>query len=370
MIPSRPLFLGDIIGTTFTIAAKTWTRSAVAAILFLVIPMSVFLVTATGFVSTVYDALKAEGYLTPQKLERFRQEFVSTLRENNPMIVDLYGLSEEPIAHPESSPPSEQLLPYEETPEYDAVVFAEKYGDSFDEYIFWGVIGYILLIIALLGYQVAAIDLASREFEERKLYLWRAIRDSLASYLWINILQFLILIFVLMFGLGVAIQVGSLLPAPVGGFIMLGAIIMTVITAIRSLFAQPALVSENLGPLNALKRSWELTRGHTWRVFGTLIAFAAITIVVYLILSIPMTAITTSSTQVFFNFLRGTEVNAAHIFNSLNDLFVEIVLSLMITTTIFASLSPSFLTVLYYDLRTRKDGPLVYDDEQHPEQGS
>jgi membrane-anchored glycerophosphoryl diester phosphodiesterase (GDPDase) len=162
------------------------------------------------------------------------------------------------------------------------------------------------------------------------------------------------------------VQIGELLHPMVGGALVLAAVIMTVVTALRLLFAQPALVSENLGPLAALKRSWEITKGNSWRIFGTLIVFAFIMITIYLILSIPLAAVTSSSTNVVFNFLRGTEVSAAHIFNSLNALILELVLVMLLTTAIFSSLSPSFLTVFYYDLRTRKDGPLMYHEDESP----
>src|SRR5688500_15762577 len=96
MIPSRPLFLGDIIGNTFVIAAKTWTRAAVAGIIFMLFPVTVMYLTATGFVSTVYNALEKEGYLAPEKLELFRQNLISDLRENNPSLLDLYGIEDVP----------------------------------------------------------------------------------------------------------------------------------------------------------------------------------------------------------------------------------------------------------------------------------
>jgi hypothetical protein len=40
-----------------------------------------------------------------------------------------------------------------------------------------------------------------------------------------------------------------------------------------------AIVAERAGPFKAIGRSWELTRGHWWRVFGTLVVVALISLV-------------------------------------------------------------------------------------------
>jgi hypothetical protein len=41
--------------------------------------------------------------------------------------------------------------------------------------------------------------------------------------------------------------------------------------AVRWVVAVPALLAENIGPVHALSRSWTLTRGSWWRLFGTLL---------------------------------------------------------------------------------------------------
>ncbi len=46
--------------------------------------------------------------------------------------------------------------------------------------------------------------------------------------------------------------------------------------------AIPALVLEHRGPLEALRRSWRLTRGHTWRAIGLVVVLAVLGIIVNL----------------------------------------------------------------------------------------
>lgn len=355
MIPSRPLFLGDIIGNTFVIATKTWTRAAVAAIIFMAVPAALILFTANSLITTTYDALEREGYLEPKKLERFRERIVRQLNEDNPAFLEIYGIAPD-AAESEAGYSDSEFS-------FDMNEFMDKYAASFSPYIALIALTYALMILASLGYQVVAVDLASRQFEERKLDLKQAVNDTLRRNLWLNIIQFLILIFILAFGLGVVVQFSGFLQETVAALLILAAVIMTIISALRLLFAQPALVAESLGPIAALKRSWEITRGNGWRIFGVFIVFGLVVVAVYVVLSIPFAALTSSSTNVIFNFLRGADVNAGHIFTSLRGLARELAFGMLFTTALFASLSPSFMTVFYYDLRTRKDGPLAYEEE-------
>lgn len=52
---------------------------------------------------------------------------------------------------------------------------------------------------------------------------------------------------------------------------------LVVLVVIRTLFAASAVVIERLGPIDALKRSWVLTRGRFWRTFGVMVLVGCIT---------------------------------------------------------------------------------------------
>jgi len=49
---------------------------------------------------------------------------------------------------------------------------------------------------------------------------------------------------------------------------------------VRWVVAIPALLAEDVGPIRALDRSWTLTRGHWWRLFGILVLIYLLTSVV------------------------------------------------------------------------------------------
>jgi hypothetical protein len=100
-----------------------------------------------------------------------------------------------------------------------------------------------------------------------------------------------------------------------------------------------AIVAERAGPFRAMGRSWELTRGHWWRVFGTLLVVVLIALVLYLAVVAGLGgAIATSDDMSEFTYA---------------------ILTTALTVILFAILYPlvaSIITVIYYDLRVRNEG--------------
>jgi hypothetical protein len=100
-----------------------------------------------------------------------------------------------------------------------------------------------------------------------------------------------------------------------------------------------AIVAERAGPFRAMGRSWELTRGHWWRVFGTLLVVVLISLVLYLAVVAGLGgAIATSDDMSEFTYAT---------------------LTTALTVILFAILYPlvaSIITVIYYDLRVRNEG--------------
>lgn len=69
------------------------------------------------------------------------------------------------------------------------------------------------------------------------------------------------------------------------GFILL--IIPGIILIVRWYFASAAVVLEDAGATDAMRRSWRLTSGHFWKVLGTLVVAGIIAGVAALIISLP-----------------------------------------------------------------------------------
>ena len=126
--------------------------------------------------------------------------------------------------------------------------------------------------------------------------------------------------------------------------VFLGAIAIVTIpvvlwVAIRWSVALPALFAEGIGPVKALGRSWNLVRDNWWRTVGILII---VTIMVSLI-------------QTALQFLFGGV--AAVVPGLSDDLRAGVVTT--VTTLVDAlvgAITPIAITMLYLDLRVRKEG--------------
>jgi uncharacterized membrane protein len=73
------------------------------------------------------------------------------------------------------------------------------------------------------------------------------------------------------------------------GIILL--IVPGIMLAIRWSVALPACVVENLGPLAAMRRSAELTKGHRWKIFGVFILILVIVLIAAMIIGLIVAAV-------------------------------------------------------------------------------
>ena len=100
----------------------------------------------------------------------------------------------------------------------------------------------------------------------------------------------------------------------------------------------PAMLSEGLGPVAALGRSFQLVKGRWWPTFGAVLVMYLIVIVISGILGVLFGATLIASLD--------SEAVAAVIYTIVNTL------SSLITLPLFAAV----LTIIYFDLRVRKEG--------------
>jgi uncharacterized membrane protein len=106
------------------------------------------------------------------------------------------------------------------------------------------IVGWILQFIG----QAVILYGAFQAMRGRPVVVGDALRRGLSRFL--SLLAISILV-----GLGVGI-----------GFMLL--IVPGIILALRWAVAVPACVVENLGPIDSLRRSAQLTQGHRWKIFG------------------------------------------------------------------------------------------------------
>jgi hypothetical protein len=102
--------------------------------------------------------------------------------------------------------------------------------------------------------------------------------------------------------------------------------------------AVPVLLLEGVPAFTAINRSFELTRGHWWRTFGVIASALVLFFVLGFLLGLGLGAILLGTSQ------------------SLLGRGIELVLTLVLTELIVRPFQAAVTTVLYYDLRVRKEG--------------
>jgi hypothetical protein len=119
--------------------------------------------------------------------------------------------------------------------------------------------------------------------------------------------------------------------------------------AITYVFVSQAVVLERLGASDAMTRSQELITGHRWRVFGILLLVVVAAIIIQVVVM-----------QMLQFFLPAQELIPAEnkrpmiIINPLNHIINTIILQ--IVSILFGTFIAACTTLLYLDLRIRKEG--------------
>lgn len=133
------------------------------------------------------------------------------------------------------------------------------------------------------------------------------------------------------------------------GFLLLsvGSIVFLVLYAfvsVRILFTSQAVIAENKGPIEAIKRSWNLTQGYWWRTFGI---FLLIGLLAALITSVPSAIFGTIYGAVALGPGGAPDFVQQQVFNSIIN---------AVSTVLITPFSLIAYTLMYYDLRIRKEG--------------
>lgn len=140
------------------------------------------------------------------------------------------------------------------------------------------------------------------------------------------------------------------------GVSLVGLLIPMVISALVSSYlsikfsvASPAMVLENLGVFAAIGRSWSLTRGNFWRLFGINILTAIITSMVAGI----FVGIADALGAIFI--VVGSS-SPEDVIASLNTTYILIMVMSTIAQLLILPFTSSVNALLYIDLRMRKEG--------------
>ncbi len=128
----------------------------------------------------------------------------------------------------------------------------------------------------------------------------------------------------------------------------IGSVVLELLLVIRLSVTLPALVLERISPVNAIKRSFDLSRGSYWRLFGIQLLTRFIVAVASLVLSIPFTIASGAlgGSSSFFGV--ATKATVASV--------IIAAIGGIVASTVTAPISAGVIVLLYADLRMRREG--------------
>jgi uncharacterized membrane protein len=187
----------------------------------------------------------------------------------------------------------------------------------------WTLVAFIVGMIVNTVGQAVILYGAFQAMRGRAMLIGEAVRRGLSRF-WSII------------GLAILASLGILV-----GMILF--IVPGVMLAIRWSVALPTCVVENLGPLAAMRRSAELTRGHRWKIFGLFILIVVIIIIAAMIIGLLVGGVA------------GVISLASDATRSIAALVILGLLGL-IGAAIYTAYLNIVLVMLYHDLRVAKEG--------------
>jgi hypothetical protein len=209
------------------------------------------------------------------------------------------------------------------TPTFNSTQFSNLFGLL----AIGGIGGLILLPFTVGAVYRAVTDVALG----RTVTVGGVLRETLAKYFQ---LLGLVGIFYLLSIAWVFTEIIGLVLLVIPALIVLA---VAIYLGVRWLLAVAAMMAEDIGPINGMRRGWNLVGGMWWRTFGIVIVLAILQIVINLALGLLVTIILSVGLS--------------------GDL--RLAVSAIASTLLGAVVSPIFtigLVLLYFDLRVRKEG--------------
>ncbi len=344
MIPSRPLALVEIITETFSIYGRTFVRYGL--IFLLLVAPGICLVTAgiTGLTNDAVLAVKHDINFSDTDLTNARNDFNAFVTQQNPALaVKLPGAG---MTYPHAATRLVYHYVMSNVTRFSAPI--DMLGA-----------GFILLIIGVFALVASTTDLASQVFEERKQELFGSLRAALAKHVWKILLLYLIYLIAMLALDGIL----GLLPDAAAGVLSGFTLVAQIYVMLRLFVTVPALVSEEIGPFQSVTRSWQLTRHAAGRILGAAFVCAILLFVGSIMVFIVLQFIFSDFSVWWNEILTRDHLTIPWFLDSTPAALRAAAGEVTVLMLIIYGLSPIFCTVLYYDLRTRHDGPLVYVDE-------
>ncbi len=384
MIPSRPLDLGGILSESIRIIRLTFLRMGMITLLALLPGWIALYWGVSEATSDVNTYLTEHHFTNPESEIIIRDYFLDVAKNDNNFSIyriiyaEKFKLIDSAYERSTKDLPADKRSViirarvdslfgvsnsiHEATQDTDSQ--SSPFLDLMLQMFYRLSPALILLVLGAIFQMAAMYDLASRGFEERALSISRVLRLALARNMWLLMAQIILISLAMLAGLGVLIGIGFAISEFLGVFVMLAALSIMFFALIRLSFSQIALVSENLGPIKSTTRSFELTGHNFIRIVGIFFIGILLIIVVSAVIRIPFDFIFAVNFDTAIKpYIVGADPHISQILALIKNIFVNIFFESAIVSFLTASLLPVFVTTFYYDLRTRLDGPLDYNEK-------
>jgi hypothetical protein len=221
-------------------------------------------------------------------------------------------------------------------------------GEVLAGVVVFGIIAVVLAILMLAAQSAALVYAGGRRYLARDVTIGEAFRAGLsaAGRLFLAGLTVFFAILAMWVIVFIAAAVVAVLARGSGGiaFLVIGlavivAIVGTFYLAASWLIAPVIVVVEKMGPLAALSRAWRLSEGNRWRIIGIQALLGVLNLVLSILIAGVFGALEAGGGE-------PGQLGAANIVENLVN---------FASTIIWAPVEWIAFTVLYYDLRVRKE---------------
>lgn len=131
------------------------------------------------------------------------------------------------------------------------------------------VVGQLAIIRLALGSAVSVGEAIGHGLRRLPIYIVAGLLIA------IGLLVAIIPVALVLYASGVPLEAGNagVIRSPVGMVAVLAFLALVIFVGVRMLMTSPVASEEGVGPVAILRRSWQLTAGHWWRLFGFLMLF-------------------------------------------------------------------------------------------------
>ncbi|WP_144406425.1 DUF7847 domain-containing protein [Arthrobacter sp. SPG23] len=218
------------------------------------------------------------------------------------------------------------------------------------------ILGLVSFFISVVLQGVMVVPVARSVLNQRTGFkkMWTLSRSRIGALLALGGLQILAGV-----ALGVVLLGGAfLLATAMGGMsaliivpLFLGSMVAVLLISIRLLLTPAAIVVEEQGVLDGLRRSWQLTRHNWWRIFGIVLVISLLIGIISQIVLVPISLASGGFSSVIAPH-GGDDAQRA--------LSAGLGIATIIVTAVIGAVGYAFQTsvmgLLYMDLRMRKEG--------------